>query len=352
VVAEPEEAKPSDSAGSERELVAAALGPGRRHRDNLRQLRRDQIAEHHRRRRDGQAVQEALGAGLVRSAGMDLSDLRRQREQGLAGARTFAEQQRNVIAAQSSAMVERFRALVDAQARGLAGEQRLAPAATGYKLTTVDTAVRMWAGHGSPDPQHQIELQLGPPAPAQNTAKVFMATEASPDLEFHVPGLWFVDLFWLFRVDVPDDVLLNAITFVQASGADVVYASGWVLGDSFSRIQLSTRLDMFAVGPPPLRLVQSLGPAATDDGPDRYVHSDWWDVLGQFDVNPYGYQATLINNSFSPVLAGSTAFFVVTASLDLSADGNAFCVADFLSGDLQINVPDVFVSTFATSPIG
>jgi hypothetical protein len=83
----------------------------------------------------------------------------------------------------------------------------------------------------------------------------------------------------------------------------------------------------------------------------RFLHSDWWDLLGQFDSAVYDFQSTLIDRSFSHVNANSTVFFVVTATIDMTADGNAFCVADFFNGDLQINVPAVYVSTFPDNPI-
>lgn len=335
---------------AERDILAAALASREKERELPRLIRQSRLAERHRRAQADRADHERFARGLLTSAGIDLADMERRRERNTAGARAFLEQQRGRIIDHSGVIAERHQALARSRAETLAAEHRSGASGT-YQLDTLETAAAIWPVHANPDAHNHVSIRIEPPAPMHNAAKVFQSKQTSPDVRFHVPGSWIIDIHWVFTFPVADNVLLNAVTFVQASGADSLFASGWVLGDSYAQIDFRTRLDMFTVGPPPLQQVQPLGTGDNDEGRERHLHSDWWDLLGQFDSTVYDFQSTLIDKSFSHVAANSTVVIVVSATLDLTADGNAFCVADFFSGDLRINVPAVYVSTFPDNPI-
>jgi hypothetical protein len=339
-----------DLTDAERDVLAAGLALRSKEQELSRRIRQEARAERQRRAQADRVEHDGFARGLLTSAGIDLAGAERRRERNTADARAFLEQQRRTIIEHSGVAAGRHRALARARGEGLAAEQRSGAAGT-YQLTTLDTASAVWAVHASPDANNTVDVHIDPPAPMDNAAKVYQSKLTSPDVRFHVPGIWIVDIHWAFRFPVVDNVLLNAVTFVQALGVDSLFASGWVLGDSYAQIDFATRLDMFTVSPPPLQQVQPIGTGDHDAGPVRFLHSDWWDLLGQFDSTVYDFQSTLIDKSFSHVSANSTVFILVTATLDLTADGNAFCVADFFDGDLQINVPAVYVSTFADNPI-
>jgi hypothetical protein len=327
---------------NEQDLVTNLLATRRQDRDLRRQLRMDDVVQRHRRARaDGQPWIH----GLVTAAGVDLDQMGRRRADSTARARAYSDRQRSTIVDHSPHLARQQAAAAVSRLRASTAQHRLSAAAA-YQLTTVDTAVTMQAWHATPDANNQVDVLIGPQEPQNNVVRVYQTKQTSPDPEFHIPGIWIVDVDWVFRLTVTDNVLLNAITFVQALGADSLFASGWFFGDSYAQIDFATRLDMFTVGPQPLQIPEPLGAGDQDEGPQRYLHSDWWDVLGQFDNTVYDYQSTLIDNGFSKVAAGSTVFVIVSAELSQSADGNAFCVSDFLDGGLRLNVPAVYVSTF------
>jgi hypothetical protein len=339
-----------DLTDDERDALAAALASRNRAWELSRRARQEARAERQRRAQVDQADHERFARALLTSAGIDLADADRRRQRSTAGARAFLEHQRRIAVEQAQVLAERHRTQARVRGEGLVAEQRSGAAGT-FALTTRDTAAAIWTVHAPPDANDQVTVHTDPPASMHNVAKVYHTKQTSPDIRFHVPGFWVVDVHWAFRFPVTGNVLLNAITFVQALGVDSLFASGWLLGDSFAEIEFFTRLDLFVVSPPPLQQVQPIGTGDQDEGPVRFLHSDWWDLLGQFDGTLYDFQSTLIDRSFSHVGAGSTVFVIVTATIALSADGNAFCVADFSSGDLQINVPAVYVSTFPDNPI-
>jgi hypothetical protein len=339
-----------DLTDTERNALTTALAARRAEQDLSRRLRQEARAERQRLAEADQAEQERFARALLTFAGIEAADVDRRREGTTASARAFLEQQRRVAVGRAGAVAERNRTLARVRGEALVAEQQ-SGAAGPSTLTTLDTAVAIWTVHSGPDANNHVTVQLDPPAAMRNVANVYQSKQASPDIRFHIPGFWIVDVHWAFRIPIAGNVLLNAITFVQALGVDSLFASGWFLGDSFAEIEFFTRLDLFAVDPPPLQQIHAIGTGDQDQGPVRYLHSDWWDLLGQFDSTVYDFQSTLIDRSFSRVGAGSTVFAVVTASIVLSADGNAFCVADSDSGDLEINVPAVYVSTFSDNPI-
>jgi hypothetical protein len=216
----------------------------------------------------------------------------------------------------------------------------------------VDVAEAVWVLPAPPDAQSTVDAFVEPLAPEHNVVRLYQTRQSSPDPGFHVPGLWSVDIDWVFRLDVTEDVLLNAVTFVQALGADSLFAAGFVLGGSYAQVDFGTRLALLAIGPPPLYPVEVLGAGDQDTGPERYLQADWWDVLGKLETTVYNEQSTLVDNGYNPVAGGSTVFVVVSAEVTQTADGNAFCISDFRTGDLQINVPAVYLSTFPAPPIG
>lgn len=339
-----------DLTDAEREMITAALGPRRYEQELRRRLRRERLAERQRREQADRSEQERFVRAFLASTGIDPAEAQRRRERNTADAVEFLERQRGIVVDRSGAIAQRQQATARAHSARLAAEQR-AGAAGAYALTTLDTAAAIWPVHAAPDANNQVDLVIDPPAPMANVANVWQSKLTTPDIRFHIPGIWEVDIHWAFRFPVPGNVLLNAVTFVQALGADSLYASGWFFGSSYAQIEFSTQLDLFAVGPPPLQQIRAIGTGDHDQGPDRLVRSEWWDLVGQFDSSVYDFQSTLIDNGLSPVRAGSTVFILVSVSLDLTADGNAFCVADFFNGDLQINVPAVYVSTFPDNPI-
>jgi hypothetical protein len=339
-----------DLTDAERDMITAALDSRRYEQELRRRLRRERLAEHQRREQADRSENERFVRGLLVSTGIDPAEAQQRRERNTADAAEFLQRQRGIVVDRSGAIAQRQQATARAHGARLAAEQR-SGAAGAYALTTVDTAAAIWPVHAAPDANNQVDVVIDPPAPMTNVANVWQSKLTTPDIRYHLPGIWEVDIHWAFRFPVPDNVLLNAVTFVQALGADSLYASGWFFGSSYARIEFSTRLDLFAVGPPPLQQIRAIGTGDQDQGPDRLVRSEWWDLLGQFDSSVYDFQSTLIDNGLSPVRAGSTVFILVSASLDLTADGNAFCVADFFNGDLQINVPAVYVSTFPDNPI-
>lgn len=338
-----------DLADGERDMVTAALASCREEQGFSRRIRQDLLTERQRRAEADRADHERLVRGLLTAAGIDLADLERRRERNTAHAQSFLDRQKRTIVDHSRVMAQRQDASAHGRGEGLAALHLFDQAQLGaFALTTLATASAINVSHAAPDDNNHVEVRIDPPAPERNFAKVYASRVTRPDVGFHVPGIWTVTVDWVFKLSVVEDVLLNAITFVQASGVGTLFASGWVLDGSFAEFRLRTRLRMFT---PPPDEIQPLGTGDHDEGPVRSVRGEWWNILGEFDSAVYDFQSTLIDRSFSPAPAHSTVFFVVSVDLDLSTDGNAFGVADFFNGDLRINVPAVYVSTFRPTPI-
>jgi hypothetical protein len=261
---------------AELDQVNARLEGRRRARAESRRQRQDLLAARGRLASADLGEQQRLATGLLTAAGTTLDDLDARRARNTQTARETLARHRRDLAEHATVPTPSPQQLQGRARRALGGPHLTT--AVPFAFTTLDVAAGIFARTGTPGPDQQVSVQVQPPASMHNAAKVVLSSEAQPDIRFHVPGIWSVDLLWVFRMAVPDDVLLNCVTFVQATGVDTLYAAGWVFGDSFAQLDARSTLDMISVGPPPLNPVTALGGGDHDDWPQRRVHSDWWDI--------------------------------------------------------------------------
>ena len=328
---------------ADREAIQAAIASRRAEEELSRRVRQNLIEVRQRRLREDRPDQERLARGLLAAAGMDLADLKRRRQKSIEQSRAVRDAQRGLINEHSHAVAERQRFNPGTRVHALRAAQRLA--ATPYTLTTLHTAAQIL--HGpliTPPPGRYVDVTVDPLSPMHNVARALIGWDSTPDIQFHVRGLWDVDLYWVFPFRATSDVLLNASTFVQPQGAYYLFTEGWFLGDSTAEVDLTARLDLWVAG-------RRLDPGAFDPALDRSLHSDWWDLSATSDANIYNDESALFDNNFTHVPAGTTVYIIVAVRLQVDADGLASSELDFATGNFQINVPAVYVSTFPAPPI-